>query len=405
MVLKNRWVCAVAGVAVLLLAGLVYAWSVLSAPIAQEYPQWTKAELSLTFTIVMILFCVGCIVGGLLTGKVSPRVYVWTAAVLFLAGFLLAAGMTTLPQLYLGFGVICGFASGIAYNAVMGTVNKWFPDKQGLISGILLMGFGMSSFLVGKVYQACTPAAAGAWRQSFVVLGIITAVILAVCAFWIRRPPEAPVAKASGAAAEQEEVSTGRMFRRPAFCLYYVWASLLSAAGLALVSQASDIAYEVSPESSAATVATVVGVISIFNGIGRVAAGAIFDGAGRRRTMLLVNISFVLTGAVLLLALLTGSFVLLTAGFLLGGLSYGGVPSTNSAFVASYYGSRYYPLNFAVINTSLIPASFGSTIAGALYDTWQTYESTYLMIAALGVAGMLLSAAISLCDRREGRSR
>ena len=153
----NRWVYAAFGVVILLFAGMVYAWSVLSGPIAQEYPQWTNAQLSLTFTIVMTLFCVGCMAGGFLSGKVSAKIYVWAAAAMFLGGFMLSARITSLMGLYIGFGVICGFASGLAYNAVMGTISRWFPDKQGLISGVLLMGFGLSSFLVGKIFQMCTP--------------------------------------------------------------------------------------------------------------------------------------------------------------------------------------------------------------------------------------------------------
>ena len=54
----NRWTYAVVGVIVLLLAGLVYAWSVISSPVAAYFTEWTKAQLSLTFTICMGFFCV-----------------------------------------------------------------------------------------------------------------------------------------------------------------------------------------------------------------------------------------------------------------------------------------------------------------------------------------------------------
>ena len=127
----SRWIYVAVGCVVLLFSGLVYAWSVLSGPIAAEFPRWTTAQLSLTFTIVMSFF--------------------WISALLFLAGFLLTAGMRSLPMLYVGFGVVCGLASGFSYNAVLGTVGAWFPDKQGLVSGILLMGFGLSSYLIGKL--------------------------------------------------------------------------------------------------------------------------------------------------------------------------------------------------------------------------------------------------------------
>lgn len=87
----NRWVYAIVGVIVLLFAGLVYAWSVLSTPIAAEFTSWTKAQLSLTFTIVMILFCIGSLLCGLLSGKLSAKMSVRIGAVLFLLGFFLAS--------------------------------------------------------------------------------------------------------------------------------------------------------------------------------------------------------------------------------------------------------------------------------------------------------------------------
>ena len=127
------------GMMIYLMIGMIYAWSVLSSPIAQEFPAWSKAELSTTFTIVMIMFCAGCMASGYLAGKVSARVCVWMGAALFVAGFFGAANMQTLLSLYLSFGVLCGFACGFSYTAILGTLGKWFPDKQGTFSGVLMM--------------------------------------------------------------------------------------------------------------------------------------------------------------------------------------------------------------------------------------------------------------------------
>ena len=77
----NRWVYAVIGVIVLLLAGLVYAWSVMSKSIAASRPDWSAAQLSMTFTLVMAFFCVGCLIAGILAKKVSPKIYVIAAAI------------------------------------------------------------------------------------------------------------------------------------------------------------------------------------------------------------------------------------------------------------------------------------------------------------------------------------
>ena len=400
----NRWVYAIVGVIVLLFAGLVYAWSVLSTPIAAEFTGWTKAQLSLTFTLVMILFCIGSLLCGLLAGKLSAKNAVRVSAVLFLAGFFIASRCQSPITLYLGFGLLCGLASGLAYNGVMSTMVKWFPDKPGLISGVLLMGFGGGSFLIGKLYQAWTPAGIGGWRTSFVVLGIICCVVLAVCSFFFVAPGAdfiVPAGKGGRAvAAPREDIKPAVMLKRPAFWLYYVWAIAVSAAGLALISQASGVVWEASADQTAASVATIVGLISICNAVGRVLFGGMYDKFGRSLSMQLVNGLFILTSVVLLLAMSSRSVVVVIIGFVIGGLAYSGVTPTNSAFCRAYFGPTSYPVNFPLINSNLIFASFGSTISGALYDASGSYSSTFFLIIGLAVAGILCSLAISAIDRK-----
>ena len=400
----NRWVYAIVGVIVLLFAGLVYAWSVLSTPIAAEFTGWTKAQLSLTFTLVMILFCIGSLLCGLLAGKLSAKNAVRVSAVLFLAGFFIASRCQSPITLYLGFGLLCGLASGLAYNGVMSTMVKWFPDKPGLISGVLLMGFGGGSFLIGKLYQAWTPAGIGGWRTSFVVLGIICCVVLAVCSFFFVAPgADFTVSAGKGGravAAPREDIKPAVMLKRPAFWLYYVWAIAVSAAGLALISQASGVVWEASADQTAASVATIVGLISICNAVGRVLFGGMYDKFGRSLSMQLVNGLFILTSVVLLLAMSSRSVAVVIIGFDIGGLAYSGVTPTNSAFCRAYFGPTSYPVNFPLINSNLIFASFGSTISGALYDASGSYSSTFFLIIGLAVAGILCSLAISAIDRK-----
>lgn len=220
----NRWVYAIVGVIVLLFAGLVYAWSVLSTPIGAEFTGWTKAQLSLTFTLVMILFCIGSLLCGLLAGRLSAKNAVRLGAVLFLAGFFIASRCQSPLTLYLGFGVLCGLGSGLSYNAVMSTMVRWFPDRPGLISGVLLMGFGGGSFLIGKLYQAWTPAGVGGWRTSFLVLGIVCFAVLAVCSFFFVAPGAdftAPAVKGGKTASRPAaaDVTPGQMLKKtPSGC-------------------------------------------------------------------------------------------------------------------------------------------------------------------------------------------
>lgn len=387
----NRWIYAVIGVIVLLLAGLIYAWSVLVIPISNEFTNWSNTSLSLTFTICMTLFCIGGLIGGILQKKIDVKINVWASGILFLAGFFIASKAQDIITLYIGYGILAGFASGLAYNSVMSTMSKWFPDKQGLISGILLMGFGLGSFIIGKVYQACTPSTIGGWRISFMIFGVILAVVLIIFGFFFVKPDENFILTVSKNKKENNikkevgiDIDAKQMIKRSSFWFYFVWAILLSASGLALISQASGIVNEVVKNIDASSVATIVGLISICNGIGRVIYGGMFDKFGRSKTMLTVVVVFLVSSILLVLAFNTKSLIILIAGFILCGASYGGVTSVNSAFINLFYGSTNYPVNFSIVNLNLIIASFGSTIAGMLYDSTGSYLSTiFLMLGSI----------------------
>lgn len=398
----KRWLYAAMGVLVLLFAGLIYAWSVLSRPVAAYFTDWSSAQLSLTFTICMMFFCLGGFFSGLLSGKINVKINMVISAFLFLAGFFLASKTSSLPGLYIGYGVLCGTASGIAYNSIMGTVTKYFPDKPGLISGILLMGFGFGSFLIGKVYQAYT-GSGESFRKSFLLFGIILFIVMLLCALFIKKPDAAETAaliekitedSKSGDTTVTEDMNFRQMIRRSSFWLYFFWAILLCAAGLAVISQAGAMAVEVAPKASAGTISTVVGLISIFNGVGRVIFGGMYDRIGRGKTMVINEILFCSAIVLLILSLSTGSFLILTIGFIITGLAYGGVPTTNSAFVGSFYGKKHYSINFSVLNMNLFFASFGSTIAGLLYDSSGSYYSTLLFLLGAIVVGIVISMMI-----------
>lgn len=397
---KTRWMYSIIGVLVMLFAGLVYAWSVLARPIGEFFTTWSSTQLSFTFTLCMMFFCLGGLITGILSKKYEPKLMLKISAILFLIGFMVSSRSNNIITLYIGYGVIAGFASGIAYNSIMGNITKFFPDCPGLISGILLMGFGFGSFIIGKVYQSLTPSGAGVdkWRTSFLVFGIILFAVIFVASFIVRKPNSKEIKEISklivkdGNDKEKEEINLTphEMLKEKSFWLFFTWAILLSAAGLAVVSQASGIVMEVDKNCSAGTVSTVVGLISIFNGVGRVIFGGLFDKIGRLKTMMLNNILFVIAIVVIMLSISTKQFSFIILGFIAMGLSYGGVTPTNSAFVSAFYGSKNYSVNLSLVNMNLLIASFGSTIAGSLYDSSGSYFSTLIaMIAAVAVGTII----------------
>lgn len=393
---KNRYLYAVVGVAVMLFAGFVYAWSILSAPIAADFPQWTNAQLSLTFTICMAFFCLGGMAAGMLSKRIPIRVNVIISALLFLVGFFLTARANSLPMLYICYGVLCGTASGFSYNSVMSTMPRWFPDRQGLISGILLMGFGASSMIIGTLFARLTPAATGAWRGSLSFMGVLMAVIILLASFFFAPPQDdgqSAAAQAPSSDPQGLELTPGQMLARPSFWLFFLWATLMAAAGLVIIAQARTVAHTAAPAMDAGTLSFVVGLISVCNGLGRVLFGGLFDRIGRKYTMLLIVLSSVL-GTCCLWAAMSGSTALLVAGFIFTGLGYGGPPTMSAAVTKQFYGQKNYPVNFSLMNINLLVASFASTAAGAILDTTNSFTAIFLILFAFAVTAFASALAL-----------
>lgn len=393
----NRWIYIIVGVLVMLLAGLIYSWSVFSIAIAREFPQWGKGSLSLVFTAIISSFCVGGLLGGFLMLRLKARYLLWISAGLLFGGFFLASGASSLLGLMLSYGLLCGLGSGIAYNCVISTVSQWFPDKPGLCSGLLLMGFGFGSFLINKVFQQFTPVTIGAWRGSFQVFGVIILLVFLAAGLIITKPETARFSKTQG--AEGRSYTTSEMLRQKSFWFFLVWSTLLGGTGLILISHSSGIAMESIPSMTSGTMTTVVGLISIFNGLGRVLFGGLFDRLGRVKTMALISSLFFIAISITLAGLLTNRFLILAAGFILSGVANGGITPSNSTFISTFFGRKHFAMNFPVLNLNGMIGSFFGSIAGTLYDSSQTYKTSFYLMIFLILVGTTASLFIRKPDQ------
>ena len=185
--LSVRWGYMVIGVIAMLFAGVLYAWSILKSPLAAEF-KWGASELALNFTLAMTFFCAGGLLGAQLSKRWGHRLALILAGILAAAGFGLTALLNHIPVtvLYLTYGVLAGTGIGIAYNVVIATVSAWFPDKKGLCSGCLMMGFGASALVLGNAADAMFKSALG-WRTTYGVLGVAIFVVLTVAALILKK--------------------------------------------------------------------------------------------------------------------------------------------------------------------------------------------------------------------------
>lgn len=150
----NRWAIAWAGVFVMLCMGTVYAWSNFTQPLIASF-NWSNTTTTLTFGLAIFFIGIGAVIGGRWQDRVGPRTVTITGAILWGVGNLLAAvGPHQAWWWYLTYGVIGGLGNGMAYITPVATVTKWFPDKRGLASGMVVMGFGFGAFVYGFVLKA-----------------------------------------------------------------------------------------------------------------------------------------------------------------------------------------------------------------------------------------------------------
>lgn len=386
---RLRWLYLIVSVFLLLFLGSIYAWSVFRVPLAQEFG-WANEELSLTFSISMMMFCLGGLVSGVITARRGIRLTLALAAIFLTAGFILTSRIESLAGLYISYGVLAGFGTGLGYNSSISTIVRWFPDKQGLISGISLMGFGAGAMVLGTVGASLINAMG--WRMTFLVFGVSVAVIIVVAAILLRPASQAFLDALSGTMKKStlciEDISWQHMLKRRNFWLYFVWAILLSAAGLAIISISASYANGfVGGDLTKA--AAIAGIVSVANGIGRVIFGQLFDKKGYKVTMLTVCAFYLAAAAILILSDMMMSLSILVVAFVVIGLSYGGVTPTNSAYTAFFFGPTCYGLNFSITNLNLIAASY----LGPAFTSGSPM-TVFICIAVLSVAGGIITLLI-----------
>lgn len=396
--LTIRWFYLVMGVGSLLFGGIIYAWSILKAPLTEEFG-WAGSELTLNFTLTICFFCLGAFVGGMVSKRLGVRLTLILSGVISCAGFVLASRLSggSIAMLYVSYGGLAGFGIGIAYNVIISTVSAWFPDKKGTCSGALLMGFGASALVIGNLASMLIEGPG--WRMAYLVLGAALGVVLVAAALLLRLPSadvQLPAAEQkaaqSGENFEVKDYSASQMIRRLSFWLAFLCIVCLSAVGNTVISFARDLSISVGAGAALAT--TLVGVLSVCNGLGRIATGALFDKLGRKKTMLFANLLTIAAAGVTLLSVLIHSLPLCVAGLCATGFSYGTGPTITSAFTSAFYGTKYFPMNFSVMNFNLMCASFMATAASRLLESSGGYSAPFIFLMALAVISLILNLCI-----------
>lgn len=392
--LKNRWLIAASAVGIHISIGSVYAYSVMTNPVKDIFDV-DGSVIKWAFKIAILLLGLSAAFLGRWVEKVGPKVSGTTAGLFYGIGILgsgLAVQLESLTLFYLCYGVIGGIGLGLGYITPVSTLVKWFPDRRGLATGMAIMGFGFAALIFGPVMQSLFDSVGVS--NAFYILGAIYMILILSSARYIERPPEGymPEGYKPGEGkkikADMANISANEALKTPRF--YYIWIMMFIniACGIAIISAASPMMQEklnYTPMEAAA----IVGLIGVFNGLGRIMWSSLSDYLGRANTYIIffafqILAFFFLPKISMELTFLVVLFTVITM--------YGGGFATLPAFLGDLFGTKQLgAIHGMVLAAWGLAGVVGPTIYDMVKNATGSLEATLTVFAGLFVVALVVS--------------
>ncbi|GAA1242010.1 MFS transporter [Janibacter melonis] len=406
----NRWLILVGGVLVQLAIGAVYAWSTFAKALQADGSAFdiSKVQAAIPFEVAIGMIFVGTFLGGRIQDKRGPRTVALVGVAIYSVGIMLASlarDGSDLWLLVLGYGVLGGFGLGLAYIVPIAMLQKWFPDKTGLITGIAVGGFGFGAVITSPLAQRMIAGSEDYQRyptKVFLWLGLAYLVAGVIGASVFRNPPEgytvagatqSTAAKGDTTAPAARDFTQAEALSTPQWYLLTLILTISVTAGISLISIAAGTATDVAGFSAGAA-ATLVGVMGLFNGVGRIAWAAVSDKIGKMTAFVGI---LAIQGLALIAIPHAGNvaifYVLAALIYLCYGGAFGTMPSTAGSFFGVKNAGGIYGL--MLIGWS-IGGVVGPLLISALVGEDKAYTVGYTVVGIIALVG----AAIPLITKK-----
>jgi OFA family oxalate/formate antiporter-like MFS transporter len=410
---SRGWLVTYASAGLGLVLGILYVWSVVKSGIPDAWG-WTNADKALPYSLMCVAFSITMVPAGQLQDRFGPRV------VTLLGGFLAGLGLIicglggdSITVYAIGFGCVTGAGVGFGYSATTPASIKWFPpEKTGVVTGIVVAGFGISPVLLApltswflKLFESADAAGnvVSGISKTMIALGIFTWVVVGLLAQFVRNPPDGFRAMGNNPKSTRQsgpEFASRNMLSTAQFWLLYIMYFCGAAAGLTFISVAKDLGMSSLGELAFLAVVT----IAAGNTFGRIIAGIMSDKIGRQWTLFS---AFVCQGlmVVALFALTrynaSAWMIVLPVIFLLG-MNYGANLALFPAACKDYFGIRNFGLNYGWMFTA-----FGSAglimpwVNGRIKDVTGSFDLAYVIIITM----MAVSAILAVISQKLGQPK
>ncbi len=458
----NRWLVPPAALAIHLCIGMAYGFSVFWLPMTHLVAgadaatckdlgfwaamttitcNWTVPQVTHIFETFIAMLGISAALWGAWLEHAGPRKAGFIAALCWGGGLVLGGIGVAIHQLwlvYLGCGVLGGVGQGLGYITPVSTLIKWFPDRRGMATGFAIMGYGGGAMVGAPLAVALmkhfAPIGAQGVAPTMIAMGIIYFVVMSAGAFGFRVAPTGwrpsgwtPTERNAGnKMITQHEVHLSRAWKTPQFWLIWTVLCLNVTAGIAVISMASPMFQEVfgskllGVDSTAAldvaqkarivaAAAGLVGLISLFNSVGRLFWASLSDKIGRKTTYCV----FFILGIAVYCTLPTLGHLGLAALFVVAVCvilsMYGGGFATVPAYLADIFGTQMV----GAIHGRLLTAWSVAGIAGPLLIAAVrenqlaagvakslVYDRTLYIMAGLLVVGLICNLLVRPVDQK-----
>lgn len=388
--------------------GVSYTWSVFRGPLGKLHG-WSETQTIAPYRYSILTFAVAIIFAGIWVDRRGPRIVGIVGGILLALGCVLAGVFSgSVTGLVLSYGFLCGSGVGFCYVPPIATCIKWFPARRGMIVGISVMGAGFGPLLYGPMVERLIGEDPARWPytipHTFFILAGLLAISLTGAAQFMKMPP--PDWKPEGWTPPVErdstiDATTSTMVRTWQFYALWIFDFLGASVGLVAIGAAAPLIQEVSRVSAAAfSGGLAVGVMSVFNGLGRVIWGTVSDHVGRKGAAL--GMSALAAIACFAFFRVPFGFWPVIVGLCLVAAGYGGVVALLPALLADYYGTRSLGGNYGVLYTAWGLAGFVTPgyFAGIL-DRHRAgdgllagYHQVFLGLGALACGAFLMAALL-----------
>lgn len=383
--------------------GTVYAWSYFQTPVVQVFG-CSQSRAAWAFSLAICFLGLAAAWGGVNLSRFGPRRLATTGGALYALGWVIAGIGLSIKSILLfwaGYGVIGGIGLGLGYVTPVATVAKWFPDRKGLATGMVVMGFGLGALVMSKVLAPRLMSFTGGnLAMVFMLTGAIMACATLATGWFMVNPP------INGDMIKAETVrnggSEGILSRRFAGMWLVFFCNI--AAGIMLIGFQSPMMQSLlttrggpmSPEQLAAAGATLIAISSLFNGLGRFFWGGVSDRLGRATTFRLILLTQILAFVALGLAQSPWLFGTLVCYVL---LCYGGGFGAMPSFVLDVFGPQRMPVVYGAMLTAWSAAGIaGPQLAAMIRDRAGSTAALYTFVAGGVLLTMGLATAWFLDD-------